>query len=500
MALLLLVTLALSADVAGSPAAANDALLDLRVEDGDSAPSHTGDVVTLTVRTNASDRSTVTVENTDGRYTSVGHLTDGDGDGRVRLAFNTYTAGSTERNETFRAVDSDDDVDLVEETGSFVETNGDSPPNASLIPEGTYRVNAIAGHSEPGTDEYATAANETDTFELRSRPAESVRVWRAPNGTSVDRVVDSDSLAESDLAVTRSDELSLRDVVVFELDPAGLEGVVVAEVSGSGPVPFENADAMDYLSLAARQTNPSPERITNVIHFERDDVDIGSGPGETYYLAARVESIEPDAGLDMDGGQEYGTMLSATDAEYLTDDADRTLGEEFTLRDPDATVNTDGDDLLTLEGNGTQTIHGSATLAPGTELTVDVRAIAAGYAESLSTSVDDGGEFTVTTDIDSTVTSDLEVTVRYKGTVLATVAGNVTAPTTETDSETAAQTATPTESPSPTSTETTTRTETATPTVTDEDVTTGSGPGFGPLLTVAVLVGFGALALRRGGP
>lgn len=384
-----------------------------------------GDVVTVLVSVQGTDRATLTFGATGLGYRTNVTVRDGNGDGRVEVAYNTYTAGSatlggatvftTGEGDAVTSVDPDQDLSLDVDQ-----------PRESILAAGTYPIRITAGTTAPP----ATSGSPDDevTLALQEVSADGLRTWTAPaselsglqTARDVARLRDAGAL-EQTTAVTRG------DLIVFELSASGLSGALAAEQRDGGAVNATDAFLNRTASHASAATPDTSGSDANAEWDLRLDSTTG---GTALPLNHSTLDLLPDASADtyylvydtsaadgLTAGHRYetvGTILATND---LTDE-NQAVNAQWRLWEPKATLATDGNSRIDLGAATVQTIQGTTNVTAGSTLTVRVRGTDPGnrFQESLDTTVESDGSFSVTADMsDRSVGSNYTVDVTHQG-------------------------------------------------------------------------------------
>ncbi|GGL34179.1 hypothetical protein GCM10009037_17230 [Halarchaeum grantii] len=471
-----------------------------------------GDYVPITVEVSGADdtASLVIGDYSEDGYQYNATVVDDDNDGKVKVYFNTYRAGQG-HDDLLELADSDDAIENQEEH-----------PSASidgLLDAGDYDVYTMAGDDQ--NDNYTDVINGADDVMLLSLTESSLNnmtTWVAPSG-SEGNFEDLDELmtAVEDGDLTQTSTAAKGDRAVFALDAGGLSGLYNASESGDVTSEFENAVNNSNVTFHLNQTNPQQNRPAaklNVTQTIQQDAlkAIADPANNTYYVIVSTGTASFDRGtttdvsitssaLDLRDDAEFNGTVTVKDQALLGDDERGIYSDEddwedissmLTLQDRDADFDSDP---VEVQSASDQSITGTATVAPGTELTIRTSATGdnAGsrFVKSTTVTVTENQTWSATFDF-SDVDAGTEFDARLSGSNVpqVTVDGNVVEQQTTTTSTTSTTTST-------TSTTTSTTSTTTSATSTTTSTTSGGTPGFGAGVALVALAGAALLALRR---
>ncbi|RLM90605.1 BGTF surface domain-containing protein [Haloarcula sp. Atlit-7R] len=340
-----------------------------------------GDVANITVQMSNTEDAVINVgSQEDDNYYIQGQLTDEDGDGEVTVQFNSYTAG-THGTNTVLSVPGDDDLDDVEEGGSF--NRGTLSDDA--LEAGSYSINVTAGTSPD-----VTSPDAVGTLRLNENSVESINTWAAPSDAEIDDD-DVDIYDRIGVNLTESDDLAAEDVVVHEIQASGIEGALEYEQ--------EDGSASDATEAFIDATDTTPDRINSAdttdsglrLYVNRTDVganaeeqpiDFSNSSGavtvvddpdnNTYFVAVDTSDVTFENGKTIVG--EEDTRLNATFSVRegpLTDDRNSDSAI-YTTSERDATLNLDDSGVVTVSAAAGQEVTGTTNVAPGSELEVEM--------------------------------------------------------------------------------------------------------------------------------
>jgi len=420
--------------------------------DADILTEDRGDVVDVTVSLDGTDRATVTIgDRSETDWAQNISVADGDGDGTVTIEFNTYTAGTSDNGyRVYSLADPDDSiVNLAPGSGDlfFVDTPGEATLGAD-----DYPIRAVAG-TVPASSTL-DGPDDVATLSLGTASADAVTTYTAPGARAgdIESVADVAAL-RADGTITETSVVEMDELLVVGVEAGGLEGVIENRTDRSAEnatVAFLNEGA-DRGSSAAyaftvTQTNPGPNANAYTATLAPNNTAVIPDPAnDTYWLVVDTGSV-----TEFGTGDELETNLTLRAGGSLVD-GDRTAldewripEEELVVEDPTATLETNavigGEDALVLRSASGQTLTGSATVEPGTEIRLRVTGADEGapFVKPLSTTVQADGTFTVTSDFsDHPPVANFSVTLRNESGDLMTepVPGRIVAPFEVTDEE-----------------------------------------------------------------
>ncbi|QCC46917.1 BGTF surface domain-containing protein [Halobellus limi] len=457
-----------------------------------------GDVVAITVDIERTDQATVTVGTEEQGLVSTATVEDGNDDGTVTLYLDT-SIGALAQSEGSSStggygiytVAADDDEVVAAGLSSNVD---------DLIDAGTYDLEVT-----PGRD---ASADSTDiaSLVLEERGTTAFDTWTAPGSLSVSDLEDVTTAIEND-ELTRASEVARGDKVVHRLQASGFEGVLGAQ--GDEDVTaafFDNAGSgTGIYDLTVEQSQAGANQDPFEVALGPDNTTVvADGDGDTYYVVvdtSAVTTTRSDGELPADESltAEF-TVYDDDSTDFLPDDVDenQTTSVDYDVVEPEITVSEPHD----VAPAGGQTITGTTTYAPGTELRVRVRSAGETSPSFLKTAAPTVGP-------DRRWSATLDFAEQNVGDTYEIVVEGDDAETTE-DGEVVEAVETPAETPGP---DTDTPDSTATDTATAEpDTTTAASepgttepatetstatPGFGVVVALTALLAAALLAARR---
>ncbi|WP_411968163.1 ArtA-dependent S-layer glycoprotein [Haloferax sp. YSSS75] len=439
-----------------------------------------GDIAEITVTMQGTDEAEVMIGGDNVGYTANVTVEDGNDDGEVVLLFNTYDVDSM--SNTFDVDDSDDDVTVDDIDTGVTQT----------LDAGDYDLEVATGGD----------ADNVGTLVLEERSTDSQAVWTAPTGDDADLTEASDvydAIENSNL--TQTDSVANGDVVVHQVVATGLEGAY-------------EMDSLDTeTNLTIEQTNPGPNREAKVLNDSAATV-IADGENDTYFFvydldnvdATRTEFYDEGASTkyDVEDDDAFNATFTVLEGNLSDVEDGEEVSAEYEVVAPELSLDADP---INVTASADQSVSGSATVAPGTELTIRVKSTGdtqprflktgSAYVQadgSYSTAFDfseqkSGDEFTVTVSVDAGSADDVSADGNVGDVQTETTTEETTTEETTTEETTTEETTT-----EETTTEETTTEETEEPA---ETTTESSTPGFGIAVALVALVAAALLAVRR---
>ena len=446
---------------------------------------HTGDVARFNVTFNETNRTTVALGSEALGYLSQFTVVDENGDGEATVAVNTYRAGLSADESGISVVGEDSVTDYQLRTA----------PLSSPLDPATYPIRLFVGGTQ----------TETGTMVLNQPSVEGVQAWTAPDSESINS---SSQLTE---VAAQSDTIAYEDWAIVQIDASGLSGYVdnVSDLNSN-----ETGLSMNLtkgMQINVPQQEVSLDQATLIQDEQNDQL----------FLVFDSSNLERNASY-----QANFTVTSANP--YVSAENASSYTTNFSVVDRNASI----DEPVEVPPSSDATISGSSTVAPGTELTVEVENTGANpFFERQTATVSENGTWEATfdfsgvpngTEFNVTVAEPeanatgviiegaggaAETTTAAETTAAETTAAETTAAetTTEAETTTAAEITTEAEE-TDTGGETTTEgealpeTETTTTTTEEAGMVSANTPGFGPVTFVlAALVALAgvAVALRR---
>ncbi|WP_435358624.1 BGTF surface domain-containing protein [Haloarchaeobius sp. DFWS5] len=410
-----------------------------------------GDVAALNVSMTGTDTGIVHIGSADTGYSANVSITDGDGDGQVTLLVNTYTMGGVASGTTYSTLGSDS-VTVLDET-ELPDT----------IEASDYPVTVGAG-------ENATAEpQDIGTLTLQSPSTDGLAVWTAPQSLGVSSADDVRAALDSG-ALTQDTSIATGDVLVHELTTSGLEGRLAAAGGASPTEQFFQVVDGENVTLEIAQTNASRNRDPKRITLDASNTQVvANADNNSYYLVTSTGALG-----DVAAGEEYESNFyigSASDAEGGQNQSASTA---FTFVEREITFETSEGDGVAVQAAANQTLSGSSTLAPGSEilLRVDSEDRSAPFRKTASATVTQNGTWEAALDF-----SDVPENTNFSMTALDDEGGQATATGQVTGNDTESPNGTTTTTPGTTTAPNGTTTATTTGTTGTDTVTTAPGEG-----------------------
>jgi hypothetical protein len=497
IALVLLSTLTGSVVLVGTAAAQEDTEEGTVTVAEEEIRQERGDVATMTLELNGTEQAFVSIGSEDVGYHVVARVTDG-GDGTVSLTLNTFYAqqnprtagvGLTERSRA------DGDGLRIREV-----RRPESPLDAPL-PRGSYPVSvgAVLNEATGLPDE-----QDESVVRVTGRSTRDARTMTAP-GTGdlefdtreefLEVVGDPDEFARG---LTPTDRIAEGDWLVVQFNVSGIYGAVRTRNDLTGVGPVGNATGISVTVIEENTGDDPPRRVDLT---DRDNALLTDDANNTMYLVLDTEEGEIAPGV-----YRARFELNETNPLLRAGAAPQTASSVFVVTERQASFGGLEDGNLTLEAREGVPVSGTTTLAPGSELTVQLRRTdGEQFLLADTTTVRPDRTFRATFNLSgSSVGANVTAVVADRdGAISENTTVDVVPPTngsdvTATPTETAAP-ATPTETAAPaTPTEpTATQTPMDRPASPGGTTTTGQ-PGFTPLLVVVALLLF-SLRTRRSG-
>ncbi|WP_144901930.1 BGTF surface domain-containing protein [Halobellus captivus] len=323
---------------------------------------HAGDVVEFGVDLRYTDTATVTVGSPDSGFRANVTVADENRDGTVDVWFNTAAAVGAETLP--------DDGGDVFGVGTPSE-GGDDAVLAADVDGG-----GLAASIEP--DEYALAvrpgddpavpAQHTGVVAIERATPSEVRNWVAPMGTDVSTRGDLAAAVDSG-QLTTATEIAVGDVVVHRIVLPGIAGAFTGQEGTPTEAFFalagSDADARFALTLTRRASTANQEARQHALTEENATV-VADPANDTYVVAYEGGSV---AGFDAGESVNASIEVNETGAYGGLDAEDRTLTTEYAL--VDAAIDAVGP--IRVANTTNQSITGTTTAAPGTELELRIR-------------------------------------------------------------------------------------------------------------------------------
>jgi hypothetical protein len=327
-----------------------------------------GDIAAIGVNLSGTATATVTIGSNAVNYETHVTINDSNDDGHVTLLMNTYIAGTgqNESNVYATAAEVDDVLDTNRTTGRL---------NAPLDTS-TYNLSVAVGDRR----------TDTATLNLTERTTDELITWTAP-AASFDNITNASAVAVAveHGRITTTDSVAVGDMLVNQFKLSGVYGALAASN-------FTQLVERGALNLTVVQTNPETNRrpkrlkvmksLTNgsirVIPDEQNDVlYVNIDTGE-----AAFANGQPMA------GDEFEVMLTVNGESDLAK-TDQSVSANVTLIGTELSL---GEVSLTAAAN--QTVTGTTSVAPGSEVTVRLQRNGSGsFVKTNTTTVEPNGSF-----------------------------------------------------------------------------------------------------------
>ncbi|WP_188787570.1 BGTF surface domain-containing protein [Halobellus salinus] len=413
---------------------------------------HAGDVAVFDLEFQYADTATVTLGGSDVGFRANATVEDRDGDGRVRLRFNTAAAATlTTLPDDGGAVFATAPAGNASDTTDAViaaDTDDRGAPSEALAP-GEYGVTI-----RPGSNA-STAETGVGTLTLRQPSPQRLDTWVAPADTTFGTAAEVSAAVEGG-RLTTATAVATGDVAVHRVVAPGIAGALANTSGDTTEAFFELAgtDATDRYALNVTQRNPAanedPYRLTlnnttaRVVADAVNDTYFvtyrGDGPAAVPWNGtAATGSADPD---DPAPGDSLSAEFTVHDGGPFADlaPAERRVTAAHSL----VAARVDADPPVVVTNATNQSIGGTTTLAPGTEFELRVQSsngteprflktarATVGPAGGWNATVDFdaqhvGDTFTVQSTVDTVVSAD---DLAVDGEVRATLPQNTSTPT-----------------------------------------------------------------------
>ncbi|EMA51560.1 DUF7282 domain-containing protein [Halococcus thailandensis] len=389
--LVLVVVVVLAAFVGAMPAAAQD------VGNATDRPTASfnqstvteqrGDIAAIELDLSGTTNATVSVGSEAVNYAANVTVNDSNGDGRVTLLMNTYIAGLDTDNSVYGATAGD----------AVVGTNRSTAPLDSPLETSQYNLSVAV--DDRRTDRATLALTERTAGELITWTAPAASFDNATNASEVAAAVDNGR-------ITASDSVAVGDVSVNQVKLSGVYGALAV----SNVTELLRSGALDFSMV---QTNPSTNRPPKRLDLNRslanDSIRVVPDPrNDVLYVNVDTRAAVFDNGT-LSAGDRFESTLSI-DGESTLADADESVsanvsfvGTELGLAEP------------SLAAGRNQTVAGTTSVAPGSEVTVRIqRNGSSSIVKTNTTRVKPNGSFDTTFNL-SSVAPRSTVTVRAEG-------------------------------------------------------------------------------------
>lgn len=356
---------------------------------------------------------------------------------------------------------------------------------------GDRRLEAGSYDLEVRTEE----ASEVGTLTLHERSTDEMTAHVAPASESLD---DADEIRER---VSTRDTVADEDTLVLQVEASGLYGYLLDEDGGLAT--DEGLDFVIEQNESAPNTDPA---VFDVTALDDDTVSFVEDPDNNQFFAVIDTEAVEQGGNELEIGSEYEAIFSVHyHNDYVAlDELDELATTTFTVEE--RTVTFDSEPIEVEAGAPNGTVAGTASVAPGSELTVSVRTDDSEYrfTERERVTVQSDGTWEATfEETFTTVPENVTFSVAVTGAVEGEIDGIVVDSLDEPDDDSPTPTATPDGAATPTPTETPTETqaadsgsESSVPEFMEEDVEDEDGPGFGIIAALLAVLAAIGVAVR----
>ena len=425
-----------------------------------------GDVANIQIDMVDATTAYVFIGGEDVNYLEMIQVTDGgDKDGKVNLLMNTYNVGRAAGSVTHKESPDRKSFTATNGTGYTVDDSDDSITSSTRyntsttttgldidlvlsdpLSTGNYdlRVSSSSTISAAGV-----VADEEDvaTLALNSRSTSGISLHRAPESDA--NKFDPDDDWGDTTEVADGGSLSLEDLLIVKVDVSGVFGHVTNKDLETvlGGVAADSGKAHG-MNLTIKQTDAVSNQDAIVFALTTDDAAAAKAQlytdadNNTFYVVIDSQDATTTNG-SLAKGQDYKVTFFIDEFNPYVDDDDEDDNKkeiEFNYVKEEATVSgLDADDDLRIQPEAASVISGTASVAPGTELSVRVRNTGDDpFLKTQTADVASDGTWTTTFDL-----SDVEVGTEFSVVVLR----SGTEISDEVDVEAVADTATPTAEP-----------------------------------------------------
>ncbi|MEF8784943.1 MAG: BGTF surface domain-containing protein [Haloarculaceae archaeon] len=372
-----------------------------------------GDVVEIPVRgVSPGGYVTVTLGRQSSGYVSNVTAHDENGDGVVTLSWNSYLADREQQasGENPWSASGSDSVVAQNVQSEIV----DGPTH--IITAGTYALEAREGRIQDGaTDQPAEAL---DTFRLEERSTGGTETWTAPEAAS-DELNDPNSIeSRFGSEVTLADDIANGDVLVTSIEASGLEGAFKAQDGDDATAKFYRAVSngiitLNHTHLVDSATNRQSDTITvNARETLGDVTVVPDYENDIYYVVHNTGDEER-----FRVGRSFRTQfavesLHQSEANFglVPPDSsgnfhDELATSEFDMVRGSLSISTPPSGRVEVRSQSGQSITGTSTYAPGTELQVRLQSQSGSSSQFIigprDVTVKQDGTWTLTADFSS---------------------------------------------------------------------------------------------------
>lgn len=348
-----------------------------------------GDIAAMEVTLSGTTTAQVTVGSRAVNYETNVTVRDGNDDGQVTLLMNTFTAGTTGSESSVYTTANDAD--------SVTGTNRTTGTLRAPLETSSYNLSAVVEGRE----------TDTATLRLTERASDDLVTWTAP-AASFDNVTNASEVAAAVEGgrITTTDSVAAGDVLVLQFKLSGIYGALAAEN-------FTGLVEHGALDLTIEQTNPGTNRrpkqldlnqsldneSIRVISDERNDV---------LYVNVDTASVAFENGAPS-AGDEFQSTLTLSEQSGLTE-SDQSISANVTVVGAELSFGE-----LGLAADANQTVTGTTSVAPGSEVAVRLQQNGSGsFLKTNTTTVKPNGTFAAEFNLSDTAPGT-PVTVRADG-------------------------------------------------------------------------------------
>lgn len=306
-----------------------------------------GDIASITVTLDETSQGIVRIgDKASDNFQANLTVKDGDGDGEVVVDVNTFLMG-TGSGDTYTAPDDDDSV-----------TGFDAGNLSSLIATGGYNVEVASGTN------YNVNSQNVGTFDIQPRSTNALNTWTAPSGASLPSDAEGVASAVESGTITEDSTVAKGDYLIHELDATGLEGVIANNSNGLFGV-IGDTDGVYNVSLSIDEVEPARNQQPKSVTLDDTNTQVIEGE-DVYYLVTNTKDIDA-----MPAHGEYEAEFMIAEESPLAS-ADESVTATWALNQGAYEIDTNDDDMVNVSAESGQTISGTSTWAPGTQVNIRV--------------------------------------------------------------------------------------------------------------------------------
>ena len=413
---------------------------------------HAGDVVALDVALAYAESVTVTLGGPGAGFSANATVEDANGDGRIRLRFNTAAAANT----TAVSNDGGDVFEAVPPRGNasgpsdaVVAADIDAGATTGALDAGEYDVSV-----RPGSNA-ADPASGVGALVLRQPGPERLDTWVAPAGADL-ATHGAIATAAADGRLTDAAEVAAGDTVVHRIIAPGIGGELAMAPGNTTAAFFALSGTADEDVYGLNVTQRDPDANTDPYRLRVNKTSarvVADARNDTYFViypsdgpaavpwngTAETGPPDPDSPA---AGESLSAAFTVHDAEPVAElgRPNRTVTAAHTI----VTPRVDATEPIVVTNATNQSITGTTTLAPGTQIDLRIRSANDTGSQFLQTArvvVDSNRTWNATVDFDDrrvgdnfTVRSAVETVasaheLAVDGEVQATLIHNTSTPT-----------------------------------------------------------------------